>query len=138
MFVLISHKDTLVFYIFFHIPESDISTYVKGMVYIPCSTCLSLTWTCCLVPKWCPTLLQPHGLRSTRLLCPCDFPGKKTGVGCPFLLQGIFLTKGSNQRLLQILYHWVTRTWTYKGLNQVGCTEYFYTSWEEAALPSSC
>lgn len=25
-----------------------------------------------------------------------DFPGKNTGVGCPFLLQGIYLTQGLN------------------------------------------
>ena len=31
--------------------------------------------------------LQPHGLQPTRLLCPWDSPGKKTGVGCHFLLQ---------------------------------------------------
>ena len=52
--------------------------------------------------------LQPHGLQPTRLLCPWDFPGKNTGVGCHFLLQGIFLTQGSNSGLLhcrQILYH---------------------------------
>ena len=30
------------------------------------------------------------------LLCPWDFSGKNTGVGCYFLLQGIFLTQGSN------------------------------------------
>ena len=30
---------------------------------------------------------QPHGLSATRLLCPWDFPGKNTGVGCHFLLQ---------------------------------------------------
>ena len=28
------------------------------------------------------------------LLCPWDSPGKNTGVGCHFLLQGIFLTQG--------------------------------------------
>ena len=39
----------------------------------------------------------------TRLLCPWDPPGKNTGVGCHFLLQGIFLTQGSHFR--QILYH---------------------------------
>ena len=33
--------------------------------------------------------LQPHGLWLTRLLCPWDFPGKNTGAGCHFLLQGI-------------------------------------------------
>ena len=40
--------------------------------------------------------LQPHGLQPTRLLCPWDFPSKNTGVGCYFLLQGIFLTQGWN------------------------------------------
>ena len=39
--------------------------------------------------------LPPHGLQPTRLLCPWDFPGKNTGVGCHFLLQGIFPTQGS-------------------------------------------
>ena len=51
--------------------------------------------------------LQPHGLYSTRILCPWNFPGKNTGVGCRFLLQGIFPTQGSNLGLLhcrQILY----------------------------------
>ena len=30
--------------------------------------------------------LRPHGLQPTRLLCPWDFPGKSTGVGCHCLL----------------------------------------------------
>ena len=33
---------------------------------------------------------------ATRLLCPWEFPGKNTGVGCHFLLQGIFPTQGWN------------------------------------------
>ena len=51
--------------------------------------------------------LCTHGLQPTRLLCPWDFPGKDTGVGCHFLLQGIFPTQGSNLGLLhcrQIIY----------------------------------
>ena len=39
---------------------------------------------------------------------PVWFPSKNTGVGCHCLLQGIFLTQGSNLGLLhcrQILYH---------------------------------
>ena len=51
--------------------------------------------------------LPPHGLQPTRLLCPWDSPGKSTGVGCHFLLQGIFVTQESNLGLLycrQILY----------------------------------
>ena len=54
-----------------------------------------------------PDSLRPHGLQPTRLLCPWDFPGKVTGVGCHFLLQGIFPTQGSNPGFLhcrQILY----------------------------------
>ena len=31
-------------------------------------------------------LLVTHGLQPTRLLCPWDFPGKSTGVGCQCLL----------------------------------------------------
>ena len=41
---------------------------------------------------------------AARLLCPWDFPGKNTGVGCHGLLQGIFLTQGSNLHLLLLLY----------------------------------
>ena len=49
--------------------------------------------------------LQSHELQPTRLLCPRDFPGKNTGVGCHFLLQGISLTQGSKPHLLQFLYY---------------------------------
>ena len=48
-----------------------------------------------------------HG-QPARLLCPRDFPGKNTGVGCHSLLQGFFLIQGSNLGLLhyrQTLYH---------------------------------
>ena len=36
------------------------------------------------------------GLWPARPLCPWDSPGKNTGVGCHFLLQGIFPTQESN------------------------------------------
>ena len=35
-----------------------------------------------------------NSLQLSRLLCPCDSPGKNSGVGCHFLLHGIFLTQG--------------------------------------------
>ena len=63
-----------------------------------------------LVTQSCPTL-QPHGLQPARLLFPWDFPGKNTGVGCHFLLWGIFPTQGLNlgllhcRRILYILSH---------------------------------
>ena len=58
--------------------------------------------------------LRPQGLQPTRLLCSWDFPSKNIGVGCHFLLQGIFLTQGSYPRLLSLLHwqadslHWTT------------------------------
>ena len=54
--------------------------------------------------------LQLHGLWPTRLLCPWDFPGESTGMGCHFLLQGIFPTQGSNLSLQHCRYFtiWVT------------------------------
>ena len=53
----------------------------------------------------CPALsdfLPLHGLKPSRLCCPCGFPGRNTGVGCYFLLQRTFPTQGLNLRLL----HW--------------------------------
>ena len=52
--------------------------------------------------------LQFHGLGLTKCLCPWDSLSKNTGVGCHFLLQGIFPNQGSNPGLLhcrQTLYH---------------------------------
>ena len=56
------------------------------------------------VTQSCPTPCDPM---DTRLLRPWDFLGKSTGVGCHFLLQGIFPTQGSNPGLphcRQMLY----------------------------------
>ena len=62
-----------------------------------------------LVTQLCLTLCEP------LIDCspPCspvhgDSPGKTTGVGCYSLLQGIFLTQGSNPGLLHcrgVIYH---------------------------------
>ena len=49
--------------------------------------------------------LRPYGVYPTRLLYPWNCPGKNIGVDCHFLLQGIFLTQGSNLCLLHLL-HW--------------------------------
>ena len=79
------------------------------------------------VKKWSHSVmsnsLRPHGLYPARLPCPWDFPGKNTGMGYHFLLQGIFPTPGSNlglpygRKALYCLSHqripwnsvWVTR-----------------------------
>ena len=49
---------------------------------------------CCLLLFSCSVMsssLRPPRLYPTRLLCPWDFSGKKTGVDCYFLFQGVFL-----------------------------------------------
>ena len=58
-------------------------------------------------------ILQLHGLYS-----PWNFPGQNTGVGRLSLLQGIFLTQGSNPGLLyrrrilyQLSYHFLHYKW---------------------------
>ena len=47
-----------------------------------------------LVAQSCPTLHYPHGLQPTRLLCPCDSPGKNTGVGSLFFSPGDIPDRG--------------------------------------------
>ena len=47
-----------------------------------------------------------------KLLCPWDFPGKNTGVGCHFLPRGSSQPRGWTRIPCsdkQILYHWATR-----------------------------
>ena len=56
----------------------------------------------------CQTLFHPHGMQPARLLCPQNFPGKNTRVGCHFLLQGC--SQPRDQTYVswigrQVLYH---------------------------------
>ena len=65
--------------------------------------CVEYTVSCSVVSD----SLRPHGLyASARLLCAWNPPGKNTGVGCHFLLQGIFPTQGLNPGLLGLLHFW--------------------------------
>ena len=70
---------------------------------------LSITWETlnkssayCVTASVMSDSVRPHGVQPTRLHCPRNFSGKKTVVGCQFLLQGIFLTQGLSLCLL----HW--------------------------------
>ena len=67
-------------------------------------------------PHPCPCPMCPAELEVRKIpgIIDCqaplfmEFPGKKTGVDCHFLLQCIFPTQGSNPGLLhyrQMLYH---------------------------------
>ena len=59
------------------------SRFFKVHILPKCSLPLvSVQFSCSVVSN----SLWPHGLQPTRLLCPWDFPGKSTGVGCHCLL----------------------------------------------------
>ena len=74
---------------------------------------------------WCPTLYDPTDCSPPGSSVHGNSQGKNTGVCCHDLLQGIFLTQGSNLRLL--------------GLSYVSSLagEFFTTSatWEAPAVP---
>ena len=62
--------------------------------------------------------LQPHELLSARLLCPWDFLGKNTGVGCHFLLQGNLPDPRIETKWIFYCYaSWETPTVTFAGVN---------------------
>ena len=46
------------------------------------------------------SVTHPMDCSPPRLLCSWDFPGKNTGMGCHFLLQGILPTQRLNPHLL--------------------------------------
>ena len=90
----------------------SITGKIPWQYFLPTDPCHRYYRCWCSVTSVVSDSLWPHRWQPTRLLCPLDSPGKNTGVGCHALLQGIFLTQGSNLHLLlgrQILYHWVTR-----------------------------
>ena len=74
----------------------------RGRTHDAVKTPRAATKTQGLVAQSCHSL-RPRGLQPTRLLCPWDSPGRNTGVGCHFLLQGLFPTPGLNPGVLRPL-----------------------------------
>ena len=74
--------------LFIILPPVKIITFNIRACVLSCFSCV-----------WLFTILWTVAL---RLLCPWDSPGKTTGVGCHFILQGSFPTQGLNTCLL----HW--------------------------------
>ena len=71
---------------------------IKEYLYLSCLCCVLSRFSCVLL------FVTPWSV-PTRLSCWRDSPGKNTGVSCHAILQGIFLTEGSNLHLLCLL-HW--------------------------------
>ena len=66
---------------------------------------MSTCCCCCWVTKSCPTFCNPMDCSPPGSSVHADFPSQKPGVGCYFLLPGIFPSQGSTPRLLHLL-HW--------------------------------
>ena len=67
------------------------------------------SWRIYVCSQSCPTFcdLMDYSLPGSSVH-GMDSPDKNTGVGCHALLQGIFLTQGSNSNLLHLLhYRWI-------------------------------
>ena len=80
--------------------------------------------------------LRSHGLQRNRLLHLWNFPGKRTGVGCYFLLQGIFLTQPWNPGLphcRQTLYH---LSHQFSSVQSLSCVQLFASPWTTACQAS--
>ena len=80
-----------------------------------CTACVCVCVRARARAQSCPALCGPMdcrlpgssvhgicGLQSARLFCLWNLQARNTGVGCHFLLQGIFSTQGSNLSLM----HW--------------------------------
>ena len=74
-----THKHTYAYTQIHRYTQTHVETYTVRVC--------SVTQLCVTVAPW--TIVA-------RLLCPWDSSGKNTGMGCHFLLQGIFLTRGWN------------------------------------------
>ena len=75
---------------------------------------------------------------------PWDFPGKNTEVACHVLLQGIFLTQGSNLSVLcllhcrQILYllnHWCNLPYVEGDVETEAKVSIIYCNWTSLVAP---
>ena len=86
-------------------------THNKAKCYRTRYECVSV----CVICSGVSNSLQPQGLYPTRLLCPCKSPGKNTGVGSHFLLQGIFPTKRLNPGHLHCIITYRPNRWDRPG-----------------------
>ena len=71
-----------------------------SQAFTPLLSAKSRHCVCAKSLQLCSTLCDPMDRSPLGSPCPWDFPGKNTGVGYHFLLQGIFPTQGLNPHLL--------------------------------------
>ena len=82
-------------------------TYEHGFFFVGIPSVVPQWGNVCMCVLSClvmsSSLVTLRTVSPFRLPCPWNFPGKNTGADCHFLLQGVFLTQGTNLRLLCLL-----------------------------------
>ena len=86
------------------VPSDHYLRWPKALYY--CNKPITKPWTCAHVLYHVWLFSTPWTATWQAPLSGWDFQGKNTGVGCHFLLQGIFPTQGLNPHLLGLL-HWL-------------------------------
>ena len=82
--------------------ELDTTERLNWTDLFPGRHCFRSQCTSCMHAQLCLTLCGPMDCSLSGSSYPWDSPGKNTGVGCHFLLQGIFPTQGWNPSLLHL------------------------------------
>ena len=70
-------------------PTQNLSTHNLNVLTVNTCCC------CCYVTSIMPDSVRPHRPQPIRLRSPWDSPGKDTGMGCHFLLQGMIVKSES-------------------------------------------
>ena len=91
IFLIICGVEPFNFYVVGHLN----TPFLEYLIHIGLYSYWKWKWSSSVVSD----CLQPRGLELTRLLPPCDSPGRNTRVGCYFLLQRIIPTQGLNPGL---------------------------------------
>ena len=77
--------------------------YSKIYKFTVC-VCVSVCLCVCVQSLSHVQIFMAYELQPIRFLCPWNFPGRNTGVGCHFLPQGIFSTQRWNPHLSHLGY----------------------------------
>ena len=95
---------------FFRVHPRPILTQLGFALKFRCFFMTCVHACCAKLFQSCLTLCDPVDSRACQAPLSIGFSVKNTGMGCHALLQGIFLTQGSNSCLFHLL-HWQTGSW---------------------------